>query len=79
MAKPNEQIQDNIIELTYQLSQLKKNLKDCKSTNRLYNRMIVRRAVLRQELTELNNKNIVSFFKKFKPKKRENLISDYFK
>lgn len=79
MGNPKAQIQDSIVELTYQINQLRKKLGDCKATNRLYNKMIVKRAVLKSELATQKSSNIVSFFKKLKRGRKEKLISDYFK
>ncbi|EKE04445.1 MAG: hypothetical protein ACD_20C00077G0002 [uncultured bacterium] len=75
--KPADELKNSINVLSGQIDQLKSSIDTCDNSNRLYNRLMIERASIRQKLRELSSNNIVSFFcKKSKPSQKR--ICDYF-
>ncbi len=65
--------------LNYLISQLKDRL-NSEELNRIYNRLLLERAVLRKKVENAKSKNVlISFCQKLARKKSEKLICDYFK
>ncbi len=67
------------------LNKLKTVVDDNEEYNMAYNRLLIQRAELRKELSELNSSNIIELFNKnllklnkINSKKQKKLISDYF-
>ncbi|OGI03997.1 MAG: hypothetical protein A2287_02875 [Candidatus Melainabacteria bacterium RIFOXYA12_FULL_32_12] len=78
--KPADELKSSIVKLSGQIDQLKSRITTCDDSNRVYNRLIIERACIRQKLKEMQSKNIVSFFccKKVKSKGNQKRICDYF-
>jgi len=72
------QVEESILQLDYQIKQLQKHIDNCETSNKLYNRLLVERAVKRSQLNNKKSLNLISWFQKklkLTPKKR---ICDYF-
>lgn len=83
--KRKEELENSIIHLTCMLNKLKTLIDDSEEYNMAYNRLLIQRAELRKNLSEINTNNIIELFsnsvKKVKNlsfKKKEKLICDYF-
>ncbi|MBQ8458722.1 hypothetical protein IJ541_01315 [bacterium] len=68
----------SIKEKEIQLSKLKQHIDKSEVCSDLYNKILIEKAVLKQQLEDLQNKSIVNRIKHLLPK-REKLICDYFK
>jgi hypothetical protein len=76
----SEEMQESILKLNYQISQLKKNADKSEVTSKLYNRLLIERAILRKKTNSKKPKRIIDILKeKFSSKSKEKCISDYFK
>lgn len=68
----------SIKEKELQLSKLKEHIDKSEVCSDLYNKMLIEKAALKQQLEDLKNKSLVNRIKHLLPKK-EKLICDYFR
>lgn len=79
MNKSKADLEESIQSLTYKIKQLKHEEKKSETTSNLYNRLLIERAVLRQELQYAPKTGFLDFIKrKIRVVKKEKLICDYF-
>jgi len=84
MKRKNE-LENSIIHLTCMLNKLKTVIDDNEEYNMAYNRLLIQRAELRKELSEISTYNIIELFNQnmtklsqLNSKKHKKLICDYF-
>lgn len=84
--KRKQNLENSIIHITCMLNKLKTLTEESEDYNMAYNRLLVQRAELRKNLSDIQTNNIINLFNNnlkkincLKPKNREKLISDYFK
>ncbi len=73
-----ENIISSIKEKEIQLSKLKEHIDKSEVCSDLYNKILIEKAILTQQLKELKEKSILNRIKHLLPK-QEKLICDYFK
>ncbi|MBS4759172.1 MAG: hypothetical protein KHX03_00550 [Clostridium sp.] len=71
-------LRQSILTLNTQLLKLKDKLDISEENNIKYNKILIKKAILKKELDESKNTILQKFFKKFSHK-GEKLICDYFK
>ena len=71
-------LRQSILTLNTQLHKLKDSLEVCEECNVKYNKILIKKAILKKELENSKNTFLQKFFKKFSHK-GEKLICDYFK
>lgn len=78
LFKVKDKLTISIKKKELQLSKLKEHIDKSEVCSDLYDKMLIEKAVLKKQLTDLQNKSIVNRIKHLLPK-REKLICDYFK
>lgn len=78
LIKVKEKLILSIKEKELQLSKLKEHIDKSEVCSDLYNKMLIEKAALKQQLEDLKNKSLVNRIKHLLPKK-EKLICDYFR
>jgi hypothetical protein len=78
LFKVKDKLTISIKKKELQLSKLKEHIDKSEVCSDLYNKMLIEKAVLKKQLSDLQNKSIVNRIKHLLPK-REKLICDYFK
>jgi len=79
ITKESKKFENQESRLNYLISQMKGNL-NSEEVNRIYNRMLLERAVLRNKATKTKKKNfLTTLCRKLTGKNKEKLICDYFK
>lgn len=78
--KSVEEMKASINKLTFQLNKLKKHADESESSSKMYNKMLIQRAIYRKRCKKNNSWSLLNFIiKKLQKKKSPKLISDYFK
>ena len=75
--KQASKIRQSILKYNTELLRLQPKLADCEEANIKYNKILIQKAMLKQELDEVKKpifKKVISLFKN----KKEKMISDYF-
>lgn len=75
-----KELNNSIDKLSTKIKRLKSRIDICEESNRTYNRLMIERACLRQQLKEFQMNNIVAFmYNKNNSKIKQKRICDYFK
>ena len=77
--KVKEELIKSIHEKELQLTKLRKHIGKSEVCSDLYDKVLLEKAVLKQQLEELKKNSIFSRIKHFMPKRSEKLICDYFR
>lgn len=71
-------LRQSILTLNTQLLKLRPKLEESEEANLQYNKIVLKKAIIKKELDRINQPILGRIFKVFKPK-NEKLICDYFK
>lgn len=77
MNKKKAKIIAKIVKCKSEIDNLKQNIDKCDSIMRLYNKKIVEKAILTDELKHFEDNFVLKLVRNFTPK-QERIISDYF-
>ena len=78
LIKVKREILSSIREKEIQLSKLKEHIDKSEVCSDLYNKILIEKAILKQQLDDLQNKSLVNRIKHLLPR-QEKLICDYFR
>lgn len=74
-----KQLIASIHEKEIQLAKLEKHIEKSNICSDLYDKVLIEKAVLKKQLDDFKNNNVMNKIKKLFPRKGEKLICDYFK
>ena len=77
LIKVKKELLSSIREKEVQLSKLKEHINKSEVCSDLYNKILIEKAILKQQLDDLQNKSLISRIKHLLPR-QEKLICDYF-
>ena len=78
LIKVKREILSSIREKEVQLSKLREHIDKSEVCSDLYNKILIEKAILKQQLDDLQNKSLVNRIKRLLPR-QEKLICDYFR
>ena len=78
LIKVKREILSSIREKEVQLSKLREHIDKSEVCSDLYNKILIEKAILKQQLDDLQNKSLVNRIKHLLPR-QEKLICDYFR
>ena len=78
LIKVKRKILSSIREKEVQLSKLREHIDKSEVCSDLYNKILIEKAILKQQLDDLQNKSLVNRIKHLLPR-QEKLICDYFR